>query len=339
MTVKTATINPQILLVTGGCGFIGSHFVLRQISAGKVVINLDKLTYAANLANVASVANHPNYHFVQGDINDSQLVQQILNQYRVEAVVNFAAESHVDNSIARPEEFIITNINGTYQMLMASLKYYQNLDLAMKENFRFLHISTDEVFGSLNIGEPAFTKNHRYQPNSPYSASKASSDHLVRAWQETFKLPTIITNCSNNYGANQHQEKLIPKIIEACRHNLPIPIYGNGGNIRDWIFVEDHCHGIELALAKGEIGGTYLFGGENELTNLEVANIICDIFNQLQPLANGKSHKEKITFVADRQGHDLRYAIDNRLAYAELGFLPSRSFADNLQAMIKAILG
>lgn len=331
------TINPQILLVTGGCGFIGSHFVLRQISAGKVVINLDKLTYAANLANVASVANHPNYHFVQGDINDCELAQQILNQYRVEAVVNFAAESHVDNSIARPEEFIITNINGTYQMLMASLKYYQHLDLAMKENFRFLHISTDEVFGSLQPNEPAFTANNRYQPNSPYSASKASSDHLVRAWHETFKLPTIITNCSNNYGANQHKEKLIPKIIEACQHNLPIPIYGKGDNIRDWIFVEDHCHGIELALAKGKIGGTYLFGGENELTNLAVATTICDIFNQLAPKAS--NYREQINFVADRLGHDFRYAIDNSQSQQELGFRPSNSFATNIKAMIKAILG
>ena len=319
------------ILVTGGCGFIGSCFIKEQINQGNFVVNLDNLTYAGSLANVESVANSANYVFVQDSINNQALVQNLLQQYQIDWLVNFAAESHVDNSINGPEIFINTNVCGTYSLLQASVQYYQKNN---KTDFRFLHVSTDEVFGSLSLTDKPFTKHNRYQPNSPYSASKAASDHLVRAWQETFKLPTIITNCSNNFGPFQHQEKLIPTIIRSCLQNKDIPIYGNGSNIRDWIFVADHCYGINLALTKGQIGETYLFGGGCEFTNLDIAKQICIILDILKPKANNISYQHQIKFVQDRAGHDFRYAIDNSDSFNELGFSPSKSFIDRLTETI-----
>ena len=327
--------NSKNILVTGGCGFIGSCFVKKQIAKGNFVLNIDKLTYAGSPANVEAVASNPNYRFTKADINETALIQNLLNYNKIDWVVNFAAESHVDNSISGPGIFVQTNINGTYSMLQASLNYYKNLSAEKKNDFRFLHVSTDEVFGSLQENDEPFNENSRYQPNSPYSASKASSDHLVRAWQETFKLPTIITNCSNNFGPFQHREKLIPTIIRSCLQNKDIPIYGNGKNIRDWIYVGDHCDGIELALVSGKSDETYLFGGEKELRNLEIAHKICEILDEIKPKADGTSYKSQIKFVQDRAGHDFRYAISNKKSFQELGFKPSKSFEERLRETIE----
>ncbi len=327
--------NSKNILVTGGCGFIGSCFVKKQIAKGNFVLNIDKLTYAGSPANVEAVASNPNYRFTKADINETALIQNLLNYNKIDWVVNFAAESHVDNSISGPGIFVQTNINGTYSMLQASLNYYKNLSAEKKNDFRFLHVSTDEVFGSLQENDEPFNENSRYQPNSPYSASKASSDHLVRAWQETYKLPTIITNCSNNFGPFQHREKLIPTIIRSCLQNKDIPIYGNGKNIRDWIYVGDHCDGIELALVSGKSGETYLFGGEKELRNLEIAHKICEILDEIKPKTDDTSYKSQIKFVQDRAGHDFRYAISNKKSFQELGFKPSKSFDDRLRETIE----
>ena len=327
--------NSKNILVTGGCGFIGSCFVKKQIAKGNFVLNIDKLTYAGNPASVESVASHPNYRFTKADINETALIQNLLNYNKIDWVVNFAAESHVDNSISGPGIFVQTNINGTYSMLQASLNYYKNLSAEKKNDFRFLHVSTDEVFGSLQENDEPFNENSRYQPNSPYSASKASSDHLVRAWQETYKLPTIITNCSNNFGPFQNHEKLIPTIIRSCIQNKDIPIYGNGKNIRDWIYVGDHCDGIEMALANGKTDQTYLFGGEKELRNLEIAHKICEILDSIKPKADGTSYNSQIKFVQDRAGHDFRYAISNKKSFQELGFKPSKSFEERLRETIE----
>ncbi len=323
-----------MILVTGGYGFIGSSFILSQIRQGNLVINLDKLTYAANLENLKEIENHKNYIFKKGNICDANLVKDILEEYKIEWLVNFAAESHVDNSIKAPEEFIKTNINGVYNLLNESLKYWKNLEGTNKDQFRFLHVSTDEVYGSLELDEPAFTENSSYKPNSPYSASKAASDHLVRAWFETYSLPTITTNCSNNFGPRQHKEKLIPTIINSCLNNKEIPIYGNGINIRDWIFVEDHTDGIELALKKGKIGQTYCFGGRAERQNISIVNIICEILDKLSPRMDKKSYKEQITFVKDRLGHDKRYAINDDKARKELGFVTSKSFEKRIEETV-----
>ena len=327
--------NSKNILVTGGCGFIGSCFVKKQIAKGNFVLNIDKLTYAGSPANVEAVASNPNYRFTKADINETALIQNLLNYNKIDWVVNFAAESHVDNSISGPGIFVQTNINWTYSMLQASLNYYKNLSAEKKNDFRFLHVSTDEVFGSLQENDEPFNENSRYQPNSPYSASKASSDHLVRAWQETYKLPTIITNCSNNFGPFQHREKLIPTIIRSCLQNKDIPIYGNGKNIRDWIYVGDHCDGIELALVSGKSDETYLFGGEKELRNLEIAHKICEILDEIKPKADGTSYKSQIKFVQDRAGHDFRYAISNKKSFEQLGFKPSKSFDDRLRETIE----
>jgi dTDP-glucose 4,6-dehydratase len=318
------------LLVTGGCGFIGSCFVIRQINAGNMVVNLDNLTYAANPENFSSIKNHPNYRFVKGDILDQKLVSEILEKFEIDFLVNFAAESHVDNSISNPISFIQTNINGTFSLLNSALKYWQSLNEKKMEEFRFIHISTDEVYGSLALDDPKFTEDNKYQPNSPYSASKASSDHLVRAWTETYKLPAIITNCSNNFGARQHSEKLIPTIIRSCLQNKDIPIYGNGKNIRDWIYVEDHCLGIELAIAKGEIGESYCFGGDAERQNINIAEQICKILDGLKPKSDGTSYANQIKFVKDRKGHDFRYAIDSSKAKKLLGFKIEGDFEEKL---------
>lgn len=322
------------ILVTGGCGFIGSCFVLRQIKAQNLVINLDKLTYAANPANLLEIEKNHNYHFILGDICNQNLVSEILEKFQIDLVVNFAAESHVDNSIANPDSFIQTNINGTFSLLNASLKYWQNLAKESQDGFRFIHISTDEVYGSLELDDPKFNENSKYRPNSPYSASKAASDHLVRAWVETYKLPAIITNCSNNFGPRQHLEKLIPTIINSCLNNKNIPIYGTGHNIRDWIYVEDHCLGIELAVNHGKIGESYCFGGDAEKRNIDIAEKICEILDSLRPKNSG-SYKSQITFVKDRKGHDFRYAIDSAKAKTELGFAILGSFEEKLQQTVE----
>jgi dTDP-glucose 4,6-dehydratase len=323
------------LLVTGGCGFIGSCFVLRQIKAGNLVVNLDALTYAANPKNLAEIEGNSNYHFVKGDILDQKLVSEILEKFDIDVLVNFAAESHVDNSIANPGAFIQTNINGTFSLLNSALKYWQNLSGKKHDDFRFVHVSTDEVYGSLEFDDPKFTENNKYQPNSPYSASKAASDHLVRAWGETYKLPTIITNCSNNFGARQHSEKLIPTVINSCLKNKIIPIYGNGKNIRDWIYVEDHCFGIELAIAKGKLGESYCFGGDAERQNIDIAKQICIILDQLKPKSDSTSYANQIQFVEDRKGHDLRYAIDSSKAKKELGFKLEGGFEEKLENTVR----
>lgn len=327
------------ILVTGGCGFIGSCFVKKQIAKGNFVLNIDKLTYAGNLENVQDVASSPNYRFTKADINETSLIGNLLQSHKIDWVVNFAAESHVDNSISGPGIFVQTNINGTYSLLQASLNYYKSLSDDKKNNFRFLHVSTDEVFGTLHENDQPFNENSRYQPNSPYSASKASSDHLVRAWHETFKLPTIITNCSNNFGPYQHREKLIPTVIRSCLENKDIPIYGNGKNIRDWIYVGDHCDGIELALSAGKVNETYLFGGEKELRNIEIAHKICEILDNIKPKNSGESYKSQIKFVQDRAGHDFRYAISNEKSFRELGFKPSKTFEQRLEETIKFYIG
>ncbi len=326
------------ILVTGGCGFIGSCFVKQEIAKGNLVVNLDKMTYAANAGNVAEVAQHENYNFVKGDICDQNLVAKILRQFEIDSVVNFAAESHVDNSISGAEVFIVTNINGTFSLLQAAREYHQQLEGEKKQNFRFLHVSTDEVFGSLKENEPAFNEQNPYKPNSPYSASKAASDHLVRAWNETYKLPTIITNCSNNFGPNQHQEKLIPTIIRCALGGKDIPIYGNGKNIRDWIFVADHCRGVALALEKGVVGESYCFGGECEMRNIDIAATICEALDRIAPKQNGTSYKNQIKFVEDRKGHDYRYAIDNSKARGYFGFEIEKSFNDRILETINFYL-
>ncbi len=326
------------ILVTGGLGFIGSEFVNRQIKAGNFIVNIDKMTYAANIENVANVADHKNYHFVKDDINNQELIYNLLKNHNINYLVHFAAESHVDNSINSADVFIATNINGTFNLLQAAKRYHQELEEVKKSSFRFIHISTDEVFGQLQENDNKFDEQSPYRPNSPYSASKAASDHLVRAWGETYKLPFIITNCSNNFGANQHNEKLIPTIIRNCIAGNDIPIYGNGKNIRDWIFVGDHCFGIELAMENGKIGESYCFGGECEIRNIDIANYICEIIDKIKPRKDGLSYKTQITFVADRKGHDYRYAINNSKSYNQLGFVVSKDFKNRLKEVVEEIL-
>ena len=322
------------ILITGGAGFIGSCFAIKMIKKGYKAVVIDKLTYAGNLDNLKAISNNKNFKFVKGDICDKDLVKKLLLENEIDYVVNFAAESHVDNSISSPEVFIETNIKGTFNMLFCSMQYWQNIDEAKKNEFRFLHVSTDEVFGSLNLEDPKFTEENPYKPNSPYSASKAASDHLVRAWFETYKLPAITTNCSNNYGPRQNGEKLIPTIIRNATQNKPIPIYGNGRNIRDWIFVEDHCDGVYLALTKGKLGESYCFGGNCEKENIDLAQIICKILDEIKPRKDAKSYQEQITFVTDRMGHDKRYAIDDSKARKELGFITAKSFEERIKETI-----
>ena len=317
------------ILVTGGCGFIGSCFVLQQVKKGNLVINLDKLTYAANPKNLAEIQGLENYFFAEGDICNQDLVAKILEKFEINLLVNFAAESHVDNSIAKPDDFINTNIIGTFSLLSAALNHFKK-----KSDFKFIHISTDEVFGSLTLNDPKFTEKTAYNPNSPYSASKAASDHLVHAWGETYKLPIIITNCSNNFGPRQHAEKFIPTVISSCLNYKNIPIYGNGKNIRDWIFVEDHCNGIELAIEKGKIGESYCFGGDCEMENITIATKICETLDQIKPRSDSNSYKNQISFVTDRLGHDFRYAIDSSKVKKELGFVISKNFDERLKETI-----
>lgn len=320
-------------LVTGGAGFIGGNFVLRQIAQGRRIINLDALTYAGNLATLAQVMDHPDHIFVHGSIADRELVQHLLQEYKPQAIVNFAAESHVDRSIDSPVQFIQTNVVGTFELLEAAYRYWQTLTLDEQQAFRFLHVSTDEVYGSLGpTGK--FTEDSPYRPNSPYSASKAAADHLVRAWHHTYGLPTLTTNCSNNYGPYQFPEKLIPLMILNAVEGKPLPVYGTGLNVRDWLYVEDHCRAIERVLDAGRPGEVYNIGGGCEKTNLEVVQTICRLLDELLPNSPHRPHQRLITFVADRPGHDLRYAIDASKLQRELGWVPLESFENGLKKTI-----
>ena len=324
------------IIVTGAAGFIGSNFVLNWFEhQDEKLIALDKLTYAGNLENLKSVEKNKNYEFVHGDIGDSKLVSELLQKHQPRAIVNFAAESHVDRSIHGPDEFMLTNIMGTYRMLNAVRLFYDELGDKDQKKFRFLHVSTDEVYGTLNAKDPAFTETNKYQPNSPYSASKASSDHLVRAWHHTYGLPVLTTNCSNNYGPYHFPEKLIPLCILKALQGLDLPIYGDGQQVRDWLYVVDHCKGIETVLDKGVIGETYNIGGWNEKTNLEVVHTLCHLLDELKPREDGKSYTEQITFVKDRPGHDRRYAIDATKISNELGWKPKETFETGIRKTVQ----
>lgn len=324
------------ILVTGGAGFIGSNFVLDWIeTTGGNVLNLDKLTYAGNLRNLETITDDPRYQFVQGDIADTGLVQRLLAQYRPCAVVNFAAESHVDRSIYQPGSFIHTNIVGTFQLLEAVRDYWDNLPSDVKENFRFVHISTDEVYGSLTPQAPPFTEQTPYAPNSPYAASKAASDHLVRSYYQTYGLPTLIVNCSNNYGPHQFPEKLIPLVIINAIAGKPLPIYGDGMNVRDWLYVRDHCAAIRTVLETGQIGESYNIGGNSEKTNIELVRQVCSILDELHPDSPVTPHTELITFVKDRPGHDRRYAIDATKIRRTLGWEPVWSIERGLRETVR----
>ena len=324
------------ILVTGGAGFIGSNFVLDWIeSEAATVINLDKLTYAGNLQNLTSLEANPRHIFVRGDIGDAQLVSKLLAEYQPRAIVNFAAESHVDRSIHGPGEFIQTNIVGTFQLLEATRAYWGSLGEEDKAAFRLLHVSTDEVYGSLAPEDPAFKETNTYEPNSPYSASKAASDHLVRAYHHTYGLPVLTTNCSNNYGPYHFPEKLIPLIIHNALAGKPLPIYGDGQQVRDWLYVRDHCSAIRRVLEAGRVGETYNVGGWNEKPNLDVVHKICAILDELAPRTDGKNYKDQITYVTDRLGHDRRYAIDATKINDELGWKPSETFETGIRKTVQ----
>ena len=324
------------IFVTGGAGFIGSNFVLDWLAqSDEQVINLDALTYAGNRENLVSLEGDKRHVFVRGDIGDHDLVAKLLAEHQPRAVVNFAAESHVDRSIHGPEDFIQTNIVGTFRLLEAVRAYWGALPEAAKSEFRFLHVSTDEVYGSLEEDAPAFTETHRYEPNSPYSASKAASDHLVRAYHHTYGLPVLTTNCSNNYGPYHFPEKLIPLVIHNALAGKPLPIYGDGQQIRDWLYVKDHCSAIRRVLEAGSLGETYNVGGWNEKPNLEVVHTLCAILNELSPRADGKSYAEQITYVKDRPGHDRRYAIDATKTERELGWKPAETFETGIRKTVQ----
>lgn len=328
------------ILVAGGAGFIGSNFIIDWFKkTDEQVINLDLLTYAGNLSNLVEQKNSSNHVFIQGDIGDSQLVNKLLTEHTPRAIINFAAESHVDRSIHGPEAFIQTNIVGTFRLLDSTLKYWSNLtNQEEKQRFRFLHVSTDEVYGTLSPEAPAFSESNSYEPNSPYSASKASSDHLVRAYHHTYGLPTLTTNCSNNYGPYQFPEKLIPLIIHNALAGKPLPIYGDGLQIRDWLYVSDHCSAICRVLEDGKAGEVYNIGGLNEKTNIEIVHTLCDILDELRPLesVDGKasSYRDLISYVKDRPGHDRRYAIDAKKIEQELGWLPSETFETGIRKTV-----
>ncbi|HEY4696952.1 MAG TPA: dTDP-glucose 4,6-dehydratase [Gallionella sp.] len=325
-----------MILVTGSAGFIGSNFVLDWFAQhDEGVVSLDKLTYAGNLENLASLKADKRHVFVQGDIGDAALVGKLLAQYRPRAVVNFAAESHVDRSIHGPEDFIQTNIVGTFHLLEEVRAYWSSLEAAEKSGFRFLHVSTDEVYGSLAKNDPAFSETHRYEPNSPYSASKAASDHLVRAYHHTYGLPVLTTNCSNNYGPYHFPEKLIPLMIVNALAGKALPVYGDGQQIRDWLYVRDHCSAIRRVLEKGKLGEVYNVGGWNEKANLDIVHTVCALLDELRPRTDGKSYREQITFVADRPGHDRRYAIDARKIERELGWKPVETFETGIRKTVR----
>jgi dTDP-glucose 4,6-dehydratase len=323
------------LIVTGGAGFIGSAVIRHLINnTDYEVLNLDKLTYAGNLDSLTSIEHNPHYHFSHADICDAEAVNRIFNEFQPDAIMHLAAESHVDRSIDGPAEFMHTNIIGTYTLLEASRHYWQQLDDVKKAQFRFHHVSTDEVYGSL--GKTGFfTETTAYQPNSPYSASKASSDHLVRAWHHTFKLPVVTTNCSNNYGPYQFPEKLIPLMILNALDGKPLPIYGKGDNVRDWLYVDDHARALHLVLEKGRVGETYNIGGHNEKQNIEVVKTVCQILDELCPTSTYKPHDQLLTYVTDRPGHDLRYAIDADKIDNELGWKPQETFETGLRKTVE----
>ncbi len=322
-----------MILVTGGAGFIGSNFVLDWLAqSNEGIINLDKLTYAGNLQNLSSLTGDPRHIFVQGDIGDTQLVSQLLEQYQPRAIINLAAESHVDRSILGPEDFIQTNILGTFRLLEAVRAYWVELESDTKQDFRFLHVSTDEVYGSLTLNEPAFTEEHRYQPNSPYSASKASSDHLVRAYHHTYDLPVLTTNCSNNYGPFQFPEKLIPLMIVNALADKALPIYGDGQQIRDWLYVTDHCSAIRRTLEAGIPGETYNIGGWNEKPNIEIVQTICTLLEEFYP---DRAFHNLVTYVKDRPGHDRRYAINALRIERDLNWKPTETFATGIRKTIQ----
>lgn len=331
--VCMARANTKSILVTGGCGFIGSNFISHWLlSERSPVINLDNLTYAGNPANLAHLQNNPHYSFVRGDINNADLLHDLLSRHRPCAIVNFAAESHVDRSIHGAQDFIQTNICGTFQLLQAARKYWSGMARSERNNFRFLHISTDEVYGSLEADDPRFTETSPYSPNSPYSASKAASDHLVRAFHHTYGLPTLTTNCSNNYGPYQFPEKLIPLMILNATLGKPLPIYGDGLNVRDWLYVVDHCEAIRQVLLHGRVGETYNIGGNTEKSNIEVVQEICAILAALRP---GRNYMSLITYVKDRPGHDRRYAIDCTKIQRELNWYPREDFSSGLLKTVR----
>lgn len=324
-----------MILVTGGAGFIGSNFVLKQVPDESVsIVNLDKLTYAGNLRNLESIADHSRYKFVRGDIADRDLLRQLLREHRPSAIVHFAAESHVDRSIRGPEEFIQTNVNGTFALLEETRGYWSELAPKDREAFRFLHVSTDEVFGSLGPTDPAFSETTQYAPNSPYAASKASSDHLVRAYHHTYGLPTLTTNCSNNYGPFQFPEKLIPLMILNARAGKALPVYGDGKNVRDWLYVEDHCEAIATVLRRGQPGEIYNIGGWNEKPNIEIVHTICDLVDEMSPRMQ-KSRRELITYVKDRPGHDRRYAMNASKIERDLHWKPKETFDTGIRKTVQ----
>ena len=328
-----------MILVTGAAGFIGSNFVLDWLSqSDEPALSLDALTYAGNLVNLGLLKDDPRHVFVEADIGNSEAVSHVLSVHRPRAVVNFAAESHVDRSILGPEAFIQTNVVGTFRLLEACRIYWLTLKEEAQSAFRFLHVSTDEVYGSLSSTDPAFAETNRYEPNSPYSASKAASDHLVRAWHHTFGLPVLTTNCSNNYGPYHFPEKLIPLCVSNALEGKSLPIYGDGQQVRDWLYVKDHCSAIRLVLEKGRPGETYNVGGRNEKTNLEVVRLLCSILDELSPRADGRSYSEQITFVTDRPGHDRRYAIDATKIERELGWRPAETFETGIRKTVEWML-
>jgi dTDP-glucose 4,6-dehydratase len=325
-----------MIFVTGGAGFIGANFVLDWLAqSDEPVVNLDKLTYAGNLETLASLQGDARHIFVQGDIGDAALVSRLLAEHRPRAAINFAAESHVDRSIHGPEDFIQTNIVGTFHLLESVRAYWGGLQGAEREAFRLLHVSTDEVYGSLAKDDPAFTENHRYEPNSPYSASKAASDHLVRAYHHTYGLPVLTTNCSNNYGPYHFPEKLIPLMIVNALAGKPLPVYGDGMQVRDWLYVKDHCSAIRRVLEAGRLGETYNVGGWNEKPNIDIVNTVCALLDELRPRGDGQPYASQISYVKDRPGHDRRYAIDARKLERELGWKPAETFESGIRKTVQ----
>ena len=325
------------LLVTGGAGFIGGNFVLDWLARpdAEPVVNLDKLTYAGNLETLASLQGDARHRFVQGDIGDAALLGQLLSEHQPRAVINFAAESHVDRSILGPETFVQTNVVGSFRLLEAVRQYWGALPAPERQDFRFLHVSTDEVYGSLGPGDAAFTESHRYEPNSPYSASKAASDHLVRAYHHTYGLPVLTTNCSNNYGPFHFPEKLIPLMIVNALAGKPLPVYGDGLQVRDWLYVKDHCSAIRRVLQAGRVGQVYNVGGWNEKANIEIVHTVCDLLDEMRPRADGVSYRQQITHVTDRPGHDRRYAIDASRLHEELGWKPAETFESGIRKTLR----
>jgi dTDP-glucose 4,6-dehydratase len=324
-----------MILVTGGCGFIGSAFILEWFKAtGEPVVNLDLLTYAGRMENLAEVHDHPSYSFVHGDVGDAKLMRDLLAMHRPRAVVHIAAETHVDRSIEGPMDFVHTNVVGTSRMLQAVQAYWESLPAEAQHAFRFLNVSTDEVYGSLAADAPAFTEKHRFEPNSPYSASKAAADHFVRAWHHTYRLPTLSTHCSNNYGPRQFPEKLIPLMIHHALAGKPLPVYGDGLNVRDWLHVDDHCSAIRAVLARGKPGESYNVGGRAEKTNIELVQLLCRTLDEMRPRADGRSYSSQIAYVTDRKGHDRRYAIDDTKIATELGWQPAVKFEDGIRRTV-----